>query len=137
MARVLITNPPDAPGPVLDIALSERNLLTLLSKLYTPGSACSFLSGDIPDELGFAHPCLRAEPDEYHYGSPPRGGAPAGSMHPLTERVLIAVRAAVAEFLGDTDLQGWRPRTRRAACSWHPPFEEQPPEVRTVCGPVA
>jgi hypothetical protein len=109
MARILIANPPGGPGPVLDIALSERNLLTLLSKLYTPGSACSFLSGDIPDELGFVQACFRGEPDEYHYCSPTREGAPAGSMHPLTEGVVVAIRAAVAEFLGDTDLEGWRP----------------------------
>jgi hypothetical protein len=108
MARVHIANPPGTPGPVLDIALSERNLLTLLTKLYS-GSACSFLSGDIPDELGFVHACFRGEPDEYHYCSPTREGAPAESMHPLTDCVLVAIRAAVAEFLGDTDLQGWRP----------------------------
>lgn len=107
MARILVTHPPDAPGPVLDVALSERNLLTLLSKLYTPGSACSFCNGDVPD--GFAYACLRAEPDEYHYASPTRECAPAGSMHPLTELVLMAVRAAVADYLGEGDLKSWRP----------------------------
>lgn len=109
MARVLIAYPPAASGPVLDIALSERNLLTLLSKLYTPGSACSFLNYDIPGELGCGCAVFRAEPDEYHYASPTREGTPAGEMHPLTERVLVAVRAAVAEFLGDGDIQGWTP----------------------------
>ncbi len=33
MARVLIAHPPNVPGAVLDVALSERNLLTLLSQL--------------------------------------------------------------------------------------------------------
>jgi hypothetical protein len=109
MARVLITNPPDMPGPVLDIALSERNLLTLLSKLYTPGSAYLLVVSDIPEGLNVR---LLAEPDEYHYYSPARAGEPAGATHPLTERVLIAIRAAVAEFLDDSDgaadIEGWR-----------------------------
>jgi hypothetical protein len=107
MARVLITHPPNVPGAVLDIALSERNLLTLLSQLYTPGSACAFFNRDVPD--GFVHACLRAEPDEYHYSSPTREGAPAGPMHPLTERVLVAIRAAIAEFMDANNLEGWWP----------------------------
>ena len=93
---------------MLDVVLSERKPLSLLSKLYTPGSACLLLVGDVPD--GFAEVRLRAEPDEYQYYSPTREGTRAGVMHPLTERVLVAVRAAIAEYIADsaTDIEGWR-----------------------------
>jgi hypothetical protein len=107
MARVLITHPADAPGPVLDVAISERNLLSLLSKLYTRGSSCAIDSYDVPEE--FARVRLRVEPDEFHYASPTREGAPPGPMHPLTECVLVAVRVATAEFMVDGDIEGWRP----------------------------
>lgn len=90
MARVLLCHSPDENEPVLDIALSERNLVILLSKLYTPGSACSFTNGDVPD--GFAYATFRSEPDELHYAYPTRDGAPAGPMHPLAELVHAVVR---------------------------------------------
>ena len=93
MARVLLCHLPGEEQPVLDIALSERNLIVLLSKLYTPGSKCSFLNGDVPE--GFAHACFRVEPDEFHYAFPTRDGGPAGPMHPLAEAVLVAVRQAI------------------------------------------
>jgi hypothetical protein len=110
MARVLVTNPPDAPGPVLELKLSERNVLALLTKLYTPGSACAVDCHDVAEELGFICARLRVEPDELHYfASPTREGAAPGPMHPLTECVLIAVRTAIAEFMADTDTEGWRP----------------------------
>ena len=76
MARVLYAERADSAKPVLDIALSERNLLVLLTKLYTPGSACTIQSGDVPDEFGYAQ--IRVEPDEYHYEFPTRDGAAAG-----------------------------------------------------------
>ena len=72
MARVLLCHSNDAVAPALDIALSERNLIILLSKLYTPGSACSFMNTDVPH--GFSYATFRAEPDELHYMSPTRGG---------------------------------------------------------------
>jgi hypothetical protein len=96
LARVLLTYPADQRKPVLDIALSERNLIVLLSKLYTPGSACSFQNGDVPD--GFAYATLRAEPDELHYTSPTRAGASPGLMHPIAE----LVRGVVADVLSST-----------------------------------
>jgi hypothetical protein len=106
MARVQITRPADSAGVVLDIALSERNLIVLLSKLYTPGSGCTLAVGDVPG--GFEMAWLRAEPDELHYASPTREGAPPGPMHPLAELILITVRDAVAQFLaqdsGDSGL---------------------------------
>jgi len=90
MARVLLCHSNDAVAPALDIALSERNLIILLSKLYTPGSACSFMNTDVPH--GFSYATFRAEPDELHYMSPTRDGAPPGPMHPLAELVHAVVK---------------------------------------------
>jgi hypothetical protein len=97
MARVLLCHQPNEDQPVLDIALSERNLVVLLSKLYTPGSACSFLNGDVPE--GFAHACFRAEPDELHYAFPTRDGGPPGPMHPLAELVHAVIKQLLSEVL--------------------------------------
>jgi hypothetical protein len=99
VARIAQTASPEGRHS-LDIALSERNLITLLSKLYTPGSACAIEVGDIPG--GFATALVRAEPDELHYAWPTREGAPPGAMHPLAEAVcLIARRAVTAALHGD------------------------------------
>jgi hypothetical protein len=95
MARVLYAEPADSVKPVLDIALSERNLLILLTKLYTPGSACTIRSGDVPDEFAYAQ--IRVEPDEYHYQFPTREGAAAGVMHPFSEAVAAAVKVALEQ----------------------------------------
>jgi hypothetical protein len=96
MARIEITD-----NGVLDIVLSERNLLSLLSKLYTPGSACELHGGDVPD--GFRFVRLRGQIDEVHYVSPTRLGAPAGEMHPVTETILNAIKEALDE-LGIEDI---------------------------------
>jgi hypothetical protein len=82
---------------VLVVTLSERNLIVMLSKLYTPGSKCTIGFGNVPE--GFADAWLRAEPDELHYASPTREGAPPGPMHPLAEVVLLAVQQAISEFV--------------------------------------
>ena len=42
MARVLLCHQPGEEQPFLDVALSERNLIVLLSKLYTPGDRTPF-----------------------------------------------------------------------------------------------
>jgi hypothetical protein len=90
MARVVETT--DERGyRVVEVALSERNLLVLLSKLYTPGSTRTVMSGDVPGGFAFARIC--AEDDEEHYASPTREGAPAGEMHPVAEAVLDEIRA--------------------------------------------
>jgi hypothetical protein len=99
VARIAETTSPKGPRS-LDIALSERNLITLLSKLYTPGSACTLQVGDTPS--GFGAVLVRAEPDELHYAWPTREGAPPGAMHPIAEAVcLIARRAVTAALTGD------------------------------------
>lgn len=68
------------------LVLSERNLLALLVKLHTPGSACKIQGGsDCPMSVS-------AEPDLAHYG---KRGYGAGPMHPLTQRVMSAVREAM------------------------------------------
>ena len=99
MARVLLCQHPGTDKPVLDIALSQRNLIVLLSKLYTPGSKCSFQNGDVPADFAFAQ--FRAEPDEFHYASPTRGGAPPGPMHPLAEFAVAEVRRRTECALAD------------------------------------
>jgi hypothetical protein len=90
--------------PVLDVVLSERNLLVLWSKLYTPGSRCEFHNNDCPSDVAYVR--LRAEKDDEHYASPTRLGAQgwAGAMHPVTEAIVAvarqAIAAAVEEFGG-------------------------------------
>lgn len=98
MARVSLCHQPDEKMPILDIALSERNLIILLSKLYTPGSQCTFLNGDVPE--GFAHARFRVEPDDLHYAYPTRDGGPAGPMHPLAELVHAAVQQLLSDARG-------------------------------------
>lgn len=77
----------------LDVVLSQRNLLALLVKLQTPGSACELQAGDVPD--GFRKLRLRAESDETHYASSSRLGAAAGSLHPHTQAIIDAITQAV------------------------------------------
>jgi len=90
MARVLLCHQDEEDKPTLDIALSERNLIVLLSKLYTPGSACTLAFGDVPEE--FAYATIHAEPDVFHYAFPTREGAPPGPMHPIAELVQAVVK---------------------------------------------
>jgi len=93
MARV--TSLFDADGRLtVAVALSERNLLTLLSKLYTPGSTPAIYTGGGDSTL---HVIL-AEDDETHYGHSARGGHPAGSMHPTTEAILRHLREVLVEM---------------------------------------
>jgi hypothetical protein len=69
------------------VVLSERNLLTLLSKLYTPGSECEIGGGN--EYAPGLH--VRAETDAAHYQDRP---FPPGPMHPETERILRAIQQA-------------------------------------------
>lgn len=77
------------------VVLSERNLLTLLSKLYTPHSQAQFMSGDVPE--GSPPIRIKAERDGLHYASPTRDGAAAGQMHPVTEKILERIQEVIAE----------------------------------------
>lgn len=80
--------------PVLDVVLSFRNLVALLSKLMTPGSHCRFDNGCVPDGIAYAR--FRGESDEIHYNTPERRGVGPGEMHPIAEAVLTAVRSTLA-----------------------------------------
>jgi hypothetical protein len=95
MARVTFSHPREDDGPVLEVALSERNLIVLLSKLYTPGSQRTIHVGDKPAGLGGVILC--AETDDEHYASPTRRGAPAGPMHPISELVTAVVKRVLTE----------------------------------------
>lgn len=73
-----------------EVVLSRRNLLTLLTKLYTEGSAKTIVNNIIVDQNDQllmkpdVHFAVRAESDEDHY----ERRAPAGPMHPLTEALI-------------------------------------------------
>ena len=73
-----------ADDEVVEIALSERNLHTLLAKLsgHPPNSACTILRQGSPYEALLV---VRAEPDSFHYGS--RGYGP-GEMDAQTEETI-------------------------------------------------
>lgn len=69
---------------VVEVALSRRNLLSLLHKLDMPGSLRTLeTDGSVP--VGWRLR-VRAEDDAEHYQ--PRGWPPPGIMHPATEAFL-------------------------------------------------
>lgn len=72
--------------------LSERNLLALLTKLYTPGSHAAIETSNTLGEAGRIR--IRAERDDVHYAD--RLGPP-GVMHPVTERILREIQRIVQE----------------------------------------
>jgi len=94
MARVHVTN--GDHERTIAVTLSRRNLLALLHKLDTPGSARTIINGDSwedgvqtpwPGKAGeTALPptllVLRCEDDLEHYAARPQ---PPGEMHPQTE----------------------------------------------------
>lgn len=77
----------EKPTHPLTVVLSERNLLALLSKLYTPGSACTIIK---PDGL-----IIRAEKDDVHYKHPSRLGEGPGPMHTATENFIERLRTVL------------------------------------------
>lgn len=84
MARAEVRATPD--GPVVQLVLSQRNLLALLVKLHQGASARTFEVGDRPD--AFARVYVSAESDVVHYDSPSREGAPSGPLEPICAAVL-------------------------------------------------
>lgn len=78
---------------LLKVTLSERNLLSLLAKLYTPGSKCQIEGLDVPKDFWIAR--ISGEKDKIHYSNPTRNGAPAGPMHPITERIVSAIKDVI------------------------------------------
>lgn len=71
-------------GRAIRVALSERNLKTLLAKLqgHPPDSACTLT---YPTKEGYIL-IVTAEPDALHYANPERDIPYPGPMHPDTER---------------------------------------------------
>jgi len=65
------------------VALSQRNLLSLLHKLHMPGSARTIQKGD--------GTMIVAEPDELHYA----GRCAPGPMHPETEKFVSEMGLAL------------------------------------------
>lgn len=80
------------------VVLSERNLLSMLAKLYQPGSACE-IGNNVTDINDEQHPeivCwLESEADDKHYSAEDRDGA--GPMHPDTERFVRKLREVLEE----------------------------------------
>ena len=97
MARVMSCFAWDEPREILDIALSERDLITLLTLLYTPGHSGSFINRDVPPE--FAYSRIRAEPDALHYAYPTREGAGPAEMNPLVEAVHRTIHKVVQQHV--------------------------------------
>ena len=89
----------DDPGRII-VTLSERNLLMLPTKLYTPGSLATIGIGDRPEGVSA---WVTAETDNLHYRSPTREGAEAGAMIPVSESIVREVRGAVARVLAGLD----------------------------------
>ena len=83
-------------GLVVECVLSVSERDGLVSKLHTPGSRCELVCQDVP--AGVAYARIRIEPDQTHYNTPGRRGAPPGAMHPVTERILRAINDAIAEL---------------------------------------
>jgi len=80
---------------VIEVVLSERNLLSLFSKLFIEDSARTLYNGDVPDGYVLK---LVAEDDDTHYESPTRMGARAGFIHPDTQNLVNALYATVEEW---------------------------------------
>lgn len=83
MARLLLR-----PGQV-EVVLSCRNLLALLSKLELPGSARTLVHRDCYRDglpVNDVILILRVEDDDAHYVARP----PPGPMHPFSEAFIAA-----------------------------------------------
>ena len=86
---------------VIEIALSERNLLSLLSKLYEPDSLCTITNNVIDDGAGkniIGNVAIRAEKDDVHYADPARRGSAPGQMSPKTERIVKLLQKGIEEI---------------------------------------
>lgn len=94
-----------------NVLLSERNLLSLLSKLYTKGSYVGMYSNDCL--FAYTHEgdpepvsgllIVRGQTDKEHYEDREE---PPGEMHPVTEIMLVVLDAIKnAGFERDNDGQ--------------------------------
>ncbi len=101
MARIRLVSCDDDPTTVV-VTLSERNLLALLTKLYTPCSAAAIIAGDVPPGM---QAVVNAESDEAHYGAESREEVAPGAMLPLSESIVREVREAVQRIMAGLDSQ--------------------------------
>jgi hypothetical protein len=94
-ARLLLCHLTASAKPVLDIAVSEHNLIGLPSKPYRPVTLSSFRNRVIPAD--FAYAVFFVDPDWFHCTSPAREGAFAGPMDPLAGMVGELIQETVAQ----------------------------------------
>lgn len=83
---------------IFEAVLSERNLLALLTKLHTTGSACTIYNNDVFVEgvdSNLYELKLIAETDDVHYG---RRLDPPGEMHPMTEQFIAGLQEYIKNF---------------------------------------
>lgn len=81
MARIMSCFPWDEPRETLEVALSERDLITLLGLLYNRGGAKAIVTREVPIE--FVHCRISVEWDEQHYAHPSRERAMPASVNPM------------------------------------------------------
>lgn len=80
---------------IIEVVLSERNLLSLLAKLHINESKRTIYNGDVPKGYVLK---LVSEDDETHYAGESRKGASAGGMHPDTEELVAALKETIKEW---------------------------------------
>lgn len=97
MARIATCYHWDESRETLDIALSERDLVSLLTLLYTPGASKSLVTRNAPVE--FAHCRIVAEFDQQHYSHPSRDGAQPASVNPMDSVIERTIDRALQEQL--------------------------------------
>lgn len=85
----------DKGRQVVEVTLSERNLLALLAKLYIDGSRRTLINTDTPEGYVLK---LVAEDDKTHYSSVTRGGAPAGAMASPTEEFVQLLKTTLDNY---------------------------------------
>jgi hypothetical protein len=114
MARIMSCFPWDESRERLEVALSERDLITLLQLLYTRGGAKAIFTRDVPIE--FAHCRISAEWDEQHYAHPSREGAAPAAVNPMesvTERTMDRLLQRQLQQLGAEHRLDWVEGTDR------------------------
>jgi hypothetical protein len=108
MARIMSCFPWDESRQTLEVALSERDLITLLGLLYTRGGPKAIVTRDVPIE--FAHCRIAVQWDEQHYAHPSRDGAPPATVNPMEsviERTMDQLLQRQLQHLGTERRVDW------------------------------
>lgn len=100
MARITTCFHWDESRGTLDVALSERDLVSLLTLLYTPGAPKSLVTRNAPAE--FAHCRIVAEFDQQHYAHSCREGAQPASVNPMDSVIERTIDEVLQEQLRRT-----------------------------------